>query len=145
MLLSLAWLREFTPYDGTPQELADRLTMLGLEIEEIKNPFASIESVVVGKVVTREPHPDSDHLSCCTVDVGGPGLLPIVCGAPNVAAGQLVPVATVGVSLPGGLTIKKSKIRGQVSEGMICSESELGLAEERSGGIMVLPETCTVG
>jgi phenylalanyl-tRNA synthetase beta chain len=145
MLLSLAWLREFTPYAGTPQELADRLTMLGLEIEEIKNPFESISAVVVGKVLTREAHPDSDHLSCCTVDVGGEAPLPIVCGAPNVAAGQLVPVAMVGVTLPGGLTIKKSKIRGQVSEGMICSESELGLAEERSGGILVLPESATVG
>jgi phenylalanyl-tRNA synthetase beta chain len=96
-------------------------------------------------VLTREPHPDSDHLSCCTVDVGGPAALDIVCGASNVAAGQLVPVATVDVTLPGGLTIKKSKIRGQASEGMICSESELGLAEVRSGGIMVLPETCQVG
>ena len=86
MLLSLAWLREFTPYAGTPQELADRLTMLGLEIEEIKNPFESISAVVVGKVLTREAHPDSDHLSCCTVDVGGEAPLPIVCGAPNVAA-----------------------------------------------------------
>ncbi|UJX39325.1 phenylalanine--tRNA ligase subunit beta [Desulfovibrio sp. JY] len=145
MLLSLAWLREFTPYEGTPQQLADRLTMLGLEIEEIKNPFEEIASVVVGKVLTCEAHPDSDHLSCCTVDVGGEAPLPIVCGAPNVAAGQHVPVAMVGVTLPGGLTIKKSKIRGQVSEGMICSESELGLAEERSGGILVLPESATVG
>ncbi|MHC1790207.1 phenylalanine--tRNA ligase subunit beta [Solidesulfovibrio sp.] len=145
MLLSLSWLRELTPYHGTARELADRLTMLGLEIEEIKNPFESITGVVVGRVLTREAHPDSDHLSCCTVDVGGPGPLPIVCGAANVAAGQLVPVATVGVSLPGGLTIKKSKIRGQVSEGMICSESELGLAEDKSPGIMVLPASCPVG
>ena len=145
MLLSLAWLREFTPYDGTPEALAARLTMLGLEIEEIKNPFEAIMAVVVGRVVTREAHPDSDHLSCCTVDVGGPAPLPIVCGAANVAAGQLVPVATVGVTLPGGLAIKKSKIRGQVSEGMICSESELGLVEGKSAGIMVLPETCAVG
>ena len=145
MLLSLAWLREFTPYDGTPQALADRLTMLGLEIEEIKNPFEAIMAVVVGRVVSREPHPDSDHLSCCVVDVGGPAPLPIVCGAANVAAGQLVPVATVGVTLPGGLTIKKSKIRGQVSEGMICSESELGLAEAKSPGILVLAASCRPG
>lgn len=145
MLLSLAWLREFTPYDGTPEALAARLTMLGLEIEEIKNPFAEIMAVVVGRVLAREDHPDSDHLSCCTVDVGGGAPLPIVCGAANVAAGQLVPVAMVGVTLPGGLTIKKSKIRGQVSEGMICSESELGLAEGKSAGIMVLPESCAVG
>jgi phenylalanyl-tRNA synthetase beta chain len=145
MLLSLSWLRELTPYQGTAQELADRLTMLGLEIEDIYNPFEAIMGVVVGRVLTRQAHPDSDHLSCCTVDVGGDGALPIVCGAANVAAGQLVPVATVGVTLPGGLTIKKSKIRGQVSEGMICSESELGLAEEKSPGIMVLPESCAVG
>lgn len=145
MLLSLSWLRELTPYQGTAQELADRLTMLGLEIEDLYNPFEAIMGVVVGRVLTRQAHPDSDHLSCCTVDVGGETALPIVCGAANVAAGQLVPVATVGVSLPGGLTIKKSKIRGQVSEGMICSESELGLAEEKSPGIMVLPESCRVG
>ena len=145
MLLSLSWLRELTPYQGTAQELADRLTMLGLEIEEIKNPFEAIMGVVVGRVLTREAHPDSDHLSCCTVAVGGPEPLPIVCGAANVAAGQLVPVATVGVTLPGGLTIKKSTIRGQESQGMICSESELGLAEEKSPGIMVLPESCRVG
>lgn len=145
MLLSLAWLREFTPYTGTPQELADRLTMLGLEIEDIYNPFAEIMGVVVGRVLTCTPHPDSDHLSCCTVDVGGEEALPIVCGAPNVAAGQLVPVALEGQALPGGVTIKKGRIRGQESRGMICSESELGLAETRSGGILVLPEESSVG
>ena len=145
MLLSLAWLREFTPYAGTPQELADRLTMLGLEIEDIANPFAGIMGVVVGRVLTCAPHPDSDHLSCCTVDVGGEAPLSIVCGAPNVAAGQLVPVALEGQTLPGGLTIKKGRIRGQESCGMICSESELGLAETRSGGILVLPESSRVG
>jgi len=137
MLLSLTWLREFTPYDGTPQALADRLTMLGLEVEDIHNPFAGLSGVVAGKVLTRDPHPDADKLSLCSVDVGGPEPLAIVCGAPNVAAGQCVPVATVGAVLPNGLEIKKSKIRGQASHGMICSESELGLSEE-SSGIMVL-------
>jgi phenylalanyl-tRNA synthetase beta chain len=137
MLLSLAWLREFTPYDGTPQALADRLTMLGLEVEDIHNPFAGLSGVAVGRVLTRQPHPDADKLSLCTVDVGGPEPLAIVCGAPNVAAGQLVPVATVGAALPNGMEIKKSKIRGQASHGMICSESELGLSE-KSSGIMVL-------
>lgn len=137
MLLSLAWLREFTPYDGTPQALADRLTMLGLEVEDIHDPFAGLAGVVVGRVAAREAHPDADKLSLCTVDVGGPEALCIVCGAPNVAAGQYVPVATIGAVLPNGMAIKKSKIRGQASHGMICSESELGLAEE-SSGIMVL-------
>ncbi|MFZ5813572.1 MAG: phenylalanine--tRNA ligase subunit beta [Thermodesulfobacteriota bacterium] len=137
MLLSLAWLREFTPYDGTPQALADRLTMLGLEVEDIHDPFAGLSGVVVGHVLTRDPHPDADKLSLCTVDVGGPEVLSIVCGAPNVAAGQHVPVALIGAALPNGMTIKKSRIRGQISCGMICSESELGLSEE-SSGIMVL-------
>ncbi|QLA15072.1 phenylalanine--tRNA ligase subunit beta [Desulfolutivibrio sulfoxidireducens] len=137
MLLSLAWLREFTPYDGTPQALADRLTMLGLEVEDIHDPFAGLSGVVVGQVLTRDPHPEADKLSLCTVDVGGPEALSIVCGAPNVAAGQHVPVAVIGATLPNGMTIKKSKIRGQLSCGMICSESELGLSEE-SAGIMVL-------
>ncbi|NMC48111.1 MAG: phenylalanine--tRNA ligase subunit beta, partial [Desulfovibrio sp.] len=133
MLLSLAWLREFTPYDGTPQALADRLTMLGLEVEDIHDPFAGLSGVVVGHVLTRDPHPDADKLSLCTVDVGGPEVLSIVCGAPNVAAGQHVPVALIGAALPNGMTIKKSRIRGQLSCGMICSESELGLSEESSG------------
>lgn len=144
MLLSLNWLREFTPYEGDVQELADRLTMLGLEVEEIFNPFKDIEGVVVGHVVSREKHPDADKLSLCKVDVGEAEPLDIVCGAANVAAGQLVPVAKVGVVLPGGLAIKKSKIRGQASCGMICSEKELGLAEA-SEGIMVLPEGLSPG
>lgn len=144
MLLSLAWLQEFTPYRGDVRELADRLTMLGLEIEEIFNPFKGIEPVVVGRTLTCEKHPDADKLSVCTVDVGDAEPLHIVCGAPNVAAGQFAPVARVKTELPGGVKIKKGKIRGQVSMGMICSEKELGLAEE-SEGILVLPENSVVG
>ncbi len=144
MLLSLNWLREFVPYTGSIQELADRLTMLGLEMEEIIRPFQDIEGVVVGHVVTRESHPDADKLSVCTVDVGEGDPLTIVCGAPNVAAGQNVPVAKVGTVLPGDFKIKKSKIRGIASFGMICSEKELGLAEV-SDGIMVLPESLQPG
>ncbi|WP_027183957.1 phenylalanine--tRNA ligase subunit beta [Desulfovibrio inopinatus] len=144
MLLSLNWLREFVPYTGSIQELADRLTMLGLEMEEIIRPFQDIDDVIVGHVTTRESHPDADKLSVCTVDVVADEPLTIVCGAPNVAAGQNVPVATVGTVLPGDFKIKKSKIRGVVSLGMICSEKELGLAEE-SSGIMVLPEDLNPG
>lgn len=144
MLLSLNWLREFVPYEGTAEELGERLTMLGLELEEIVHPFDGIRDVVAGRVLTCEMHPDSDHLHVTTVDVGGPEPLTIVCGAPNVAAGQLVPVAPVGASLPGGLTIKKAKLRGVPSFGMICSERELGLADDHSG-ILVLPETNRAG
>ncbi|MFV0423315.1 phenylalanine--tRNA ligase subunit beta [Oleidesulfovibrio sp.] len=143
MLLSLNWLREFVPYTGTAQELGDRLTMLGLELEEITRPFDAIADIVVGYVLERDQHPEADKLSVCKVDVGTE-VLDIVCGAPNVAAGQKVPVAKVGVTMPSGLKIKKAKLRGQPSCGMICSESELGLSDE-SDGIMVLPADFTPG
>lgn len=144
MLLSLNWLREFTPYDGTAQALGDTLTMLGLEVEEISNPFAALAKMVVGHVVERAVHPSSDHLSVCKVDIGTGELLDIVCGAPNVASGQKVPVAPVGTVMPNGLEIKKAKLRGQPSCGMICSERELGLGEGHDG-IMVLDASLRPG
>ncbi len=140
MLLSFNWLKEFVPYTGTAEELGDLLTMLGLELEEVIHPYEEIGDVVVGRVLTCEAHPDSDHLHVCTVDTGAAESLNIVCGAPNVAAGQLVPVAPVGAVLPGGLVMKKAKLRGVNSFGMICSERELGLTDDHSG-ILVLPET----
>lgn len=144
MLLSLNWLREFVPYDGEATLLADRLTMLGLEVEEIADPFAALKKMVVGKVVTCEAHPDSDHLSVCTVDIGASEAVQIVCGAPNVAAGQTVPVAPVGTIMPDGLEIKKAKLRGQHSCGMICSQRELALGEGHEG-IMVLEDSWRPG
>ncbi|MDR2801543.1 MAG: phenylalanine--tRNA ligase subunit beta [Desulfovibrio sp.] len=138
MLISLNWLREFVPYAGSAEELGARLTMLGLELEEIRRPFAALKDLVVGHVLTRDRHPDSDHLSLCRVDAGKE-VLDIVCGAPNVAAGQYVVVAPVGAVLPGGLSIKKSRLRGRVSNGMLCSERELGLSDAHDG-IMVLQE-----
>ena len=144
MLLSLNWLREFVPYEGTAEELGERLTMLGLELEEVVRPYEGIKDVVLGRVLTCDMHPDSDHLHVTTVDVGQGEPLTIVCGAPNVAAGQLVPVAPVGATLPGGLAIKKAKLRGVPSFGMICSERELGLTEDHSG-ILVLPEADRAG
>lgn len=144
MLISLQWLREFVPFEGTVQALADRLTMQGLEVEAILDPFEPIAKIVVGQVLTCVAHPDSDHLHVCTVDVGEGDPLQIVCGAPNVAAGQKVPVARIGVTMPDGTPIKKGKLRGVASHGMICSERELGLSEDHSG-IMVLPETCAPG
>ncbi len=144
MLLSFNWLKEFVPYAGTAEELGSLLTMLGLELEEVRHPYAEIAQVIVGRVLTCENHPDSDHLHVCTVDVGSGEPLDIVCGAPNVAAGQLVPVAPVGSTLPGGIAIKKAKLRGVPSFGMICSERELGLADDHSG-ILVLPEANRFG
>ncbi|SNR97427.1 phenylalanyl-tRNA synthetase beta subunit [Humidesulfovibrio mexicanus] len=144
MLISVQWLREFVPYTGTVQELADRLTMQGLEVEAIIDPFESIAGIVVGHVLECADHPDSDHLHVCSVDVGGPEALQIVCGAPNVAKGQKVPVAPIGTTMPGGMQIKKGKLRGVASHGMICSERELGLSEDHEG-IMVLPASLRPG
>ena len=138
MLVSLNWLREFTPYEGEAQALGDRLTMLGLELEEIADPFAELAGIVVGLVAECDAHPEADHLSVCRVDVGDE-VLDIVCGAPNVAKGQKVAVAKVGTTLPGGLKLKKAKLRGKPSNGMILSEREMGLSEDHSG-ILVLPE-----
>jgi phenylalanyl-tRNA synthetase beta chain len=144
MLLSLNWLREFVPYEGDAQTLGDRLTMLGLEVEEIRLPFAALDRIVVGHVQERSAHPTSDHLSVCKVDIGTGEILDIVCGASNVAAGQKVPVAPVGTIMPGGLEIKKAKLRGCPSCGMICSERELDLGEGHDG-IMVLHPDLAVG
>ena len=144
MLLSLKWLREFVPVEAGAQEVGDRLTMLGLELEDIIHPYDAIKDIVVGHVLTKEAHPDSDHLAVCTVDAGQEEVLNIVCGAPNVAAGQKVPVALVGTTMPGGMVIKKAKLRGVPSFGMICSERELGLSEDHNG-IMVLPKGFKVG
>ncbi|MCF8107389.1 MAG: phenylalanine--tRNA ligase subunit beta [Desulfohalobiaceae bacterium] len=144
MFLSINWLKEFTPYTGSLDELAHQLTMLGLEVEEVLNPFAHLEPFLVGHVLDCSLHPNADSLSCCQVDVGGENPLAVVCGAPNVAAGQKVAVAPVGPTLPGGLKIKKAKIRGALSQGMICSEKELELSEDHSG-IMVLDTESTPG
>ncbi|MGE4298200.1 MAG: phenylalanine--tRNA ligase subunit beta [Desulfovibrionaceae bacterium] len=144
MLVSLAWLREFVPYDGGVQTLADKLTMLGLEVEEIRHPFAGVAGVVVGHVLTCARHPQADKLSLCTVDAGAEAVFHVVCGAPNVAAGQKVAFAPVGTTLPGGLTLKKAKIRGEESQGMICAEDELALGDSHAG-IMVLDPALTPG
>lgn len=144
MRLSLNWLREFVPFEGDAEELGHRLTMQGLEMEGVDRPFDHLSGLVVGEVLTCEQHPDADKLKVCRVDVGGPEVLDIVCGAPNVAAGQKVAVAPVGVTLPGGLTIKKAKLRGALSVGMICSEAELELSDDHSG-IMVLPAEARPG
>lgn len=144
MLVPLSWLREFVPYEGSAIELGARLTMLGLELEGINHPFASLEPIRVGFVAQCMPHPDSDHLHCCKVDLGDGELVDIVCGAPNVAAGQKVAVISPGSRLPDGTLIKKAKLRGQPSFGMICSERELGLSENHDG-ILVLPESCDIG
>lgn len=144
MRVSEAWLREWVDPKVDTQTLAEQLTMAGLEVDSVEPAAPLFSGVVVGQVRSVEPHPDADKLRVCNVDVGQGDPLSIVCGASNVAAGMRVPVATVGGVLPGDFRIKRAKLRGVESLGMICSASELGLAES-SDGIMPLPEDAPVG
>ncbi len=144
MRFSEAWLREWVDPDVSTEVLAEQLSMAGLEVDSVEPAAPEFSGVVVGKVLACEKHPDADKLNVCQVDVGEGEPLQIVCGAANVAAGQKVPVATIGARLPGDFKIKKTKLRGVLSQGMICSSAELGLAES-SDGIMVLPDDAPVG
>ncbi|WP_456379929.1 phenylalanine--tRNA ligase subunit beta [Thiolapillus sp.] len=144
MQFSEAWLREWVNPEASVSELADALSMAGLEVDAVSPAAAQFSGVVVGEVLSCERHPDADKLSVCSVDVGENEPLQIVCGAKNVAAEMKVPVARVGAVLPGDFKIKKAKLRGQQSMGMICSAAELGLAES-SDGIMPLPADAPVG
>jgi phenylalanyl-tRNA synthetase beta chain len=151
MTTSLNWLKQYIDINLSPAETGDLLTSLGLEVEgmeEIETIKGGLEGIVVGEVKECVKHPDADKLSLTKVDVGGKELLQIVCGAPNVAAGQKVMVATIGTKLYPAegepFTIKKGKIRGEASEGMICAEDELGIGNDHSG-IIVLPEDTAIG
>ena len=150
MNISYKWLKEYVDFDLTPQETADALTSTGLEVdalEEVQAIKGGLKGLFVGKVLTCEAHPNSDHLHITTVDLGKGEPQQIVCGAPNVAAGQKVIVADLGCVLYDGdkeFVIKKSKLRGVESLGMICAEDEIGVGTDHAG-IMVLPEEAVVG
>lgn len=147
MTISYNWLKSYIDLNFTPQQLSEVLTSLGLEvdgIEEHQSIKGGLEGFVIGEVLTCERHPNADKLSKTTVNIGGERALDIVCGAPNVAAGQKVVVATVGTMVYGmgeAFEIKKSKIRGEVSEGMLCAEDELGLGKGHDGILVLEPET----
>lgn len=150
MNISLNWLKDYLKTDLEVEEICEILTSIGLEVggyEKFESIRGGLKGLVIGEVKTCIPHPDSDHLHITTVDLGEERLSPIVCGAPNVAAGQKVVVATIGTVLYDGdkeFVIKKSKIRGQESEGMICAEDEIGIGNDHAG-IIVLPDTAKVG
>lgn len=134
MRISLNWLRELVDIQMTPQELAETLTVAGFEVEDIEDWRSWADGVVLGKILQAEQHPNADKLRVCQVDIGASEPLNIVCGAPNAAAGMVVAVATIGTYLPKvNLTLKKTKLRGVPSEGMICSLAELGLEKDSSG------------
>lgn len=144
MKFSEQWLREWVSPKLSTEKLCDQLTALGLEVDSASSILPAVEKVVVGEVVEREKHPDADRLSCCKVKISKTEILDIVCGAANVRKGLKVAVVLVGGELPGGLKIKSTKLRGQPSEGMICSAKELGLTTE-SEGILELPQDAPVG
>ena len=150
MNISYKWLKEYVDFELTPQEVCDALTSEGLEVdalEEVQSIKGGLKGLYVGKVLTCDVHPDSDHLHVTTVDLGRETPSQIVCGAPNVAAGQKVIVADIGCVLYDGdkeFVIKKSKLRGVESYGMICAEDEIGVGNSHDG-IIVLPEDAPVG
>ena len=144
MQFSEAWLREWVNPPVDSQQLAHQLTMAGLEVGSIEPAAPQFSAVVVGEVVDCQPHPDADRLTVCQVSVGAETVLQIVCGANNVKAGIRVPTALEGAELPGDFKIKATKLRGIQSAGMLCAATELGLAEQ-SDGLMILPADATVG
>ena len=150
MNISYKWLREYVDFDLSAQEVAAALTSMGLEVdsvEEVQSIRGGLEGIVIGEVLTCEPHPNSDHMHVCTVNLGAGEPEQIVCGAPNVAAGQKVVVATLGTKLYDGdkeFVIKKSKLRGIESNGMICAEDEIGIGTSHDG-IIVLPAEAVPG
>lgn len=142
MKVSYHWLQDYTSIPWGPEELADKLTMAGIEVESIECLGPELSHVYVGQIVEVEPHPSAD-LSVCRIDVGSQ-VLTVVCGAPNARAGIKVPVALPGAVLPNGMSIKEADLHGVISYGMACSEQELGLGDDHSG-VMELPDDAQVG
>ena len=144
MQVSTKWLKDYIDIDLTADELAEKFTLAGIPVENVIHAGEGLEKVVTGKIEELKAHPDSDHLLICQMDVGEENLLQIITGAPNVKEGQIVPVALVGANLPCGKKISKGKMRGVVSNGMLCSADELKI-EGDSSGIYILPEDTPIG
>lgn len=150
MLASINWLKQYVDINVTPEELAEKLTRVGLEVESVNYLGAGLEGVVTGKVTQIERHPNSDHLWICQMDYGSGEIVQILTGAQNVSQNDIVPVAVVGSQLPSGMKLKKAKMRGLDSFGMLCSAEELGidaklLLPEQRSGIFILPQATPVG
>ncbi|MDP4157223.1 MAG: phenylalanine--tRNA ligase subunit beta, partial [Bacillota bacterium] len=151
MFVSYKWLQDYVDLSGvSAEELAEKITKSGIEVEGVEVLNEGIQGVVIGYVLECEDHPNSDHLHKCLVDLGEEAPVQIICGARNVAKGQKVAVAKVGAVLPGNFKIKRAKLRGEESNGMICSLQELGIegkvvAKEYSEGIFIFPADAEVG
>src|SRR5512136_2414567 len=143
MKVRLRWLKGYGDIDIAASALADRLTMAGVEVDAVEEYTPGFTGVVTAKILSMKPHPGADKLHLLEVTTGEQ-VLPIVCGAQNMKAGNVVALATVGATIPGGYVIKSSKIRGEASEGMLCSEDELGIGPDASG-ILILPADTPLG
>src|SRR5215470_8935373 len=133
MNVSYDWLRAFVPFDESAKQLRELITAHVATVDELVALRQDLSPIVIARVVEEAPHPDSDHLHVTKVDDGSGTILDVVCGAPNVTAGKMYPFARTGTVLPGGLKIQKRKIRGAISDGMLCSARELGLGQEQDG------------
>lgn len=143
MKVSLSWLRDYVTIDMDVVKLSEALTMAGLEVSALLDRYAYLDRIVVGGIVQVTPHPQADRLSLCKIDVGT-GIKSVVCGATNIRAGDLVAMALPGARLLSGATVQAGDIRGETSEGMLCSEAELALGTDGSG-ILLLPNTAKPG
>ena len=143
MKISLSWLKQYIDVDINVNDLADALTMAGLEVEAVSDRYDYLNRVIIGRLARIDPHPNADKLKLCRVDIGD-RMITVVCGAPNVKKNMLAPCAMPGTCFPEGTILGKSIIRGEASEGMLCSERELGLSAH-SDGIMELDPTYSVG
>jgi phenylalanyl-tRNA synthetase beta chain len=144
MKVLLSWMREFAPIEGDPEFLAEQLSDLGMAVEELRVLGASLDGIVVARVLALRAHPQADKIQLVDVDCGDGSPLQICCGAFNMAVGDLVPLATLGTTMPDGLEIARRKLRGEWSNGMLCSSRELGLDGEH-GGIMILDASAVPG
>src|SRR6058998_1228132 len=144
MKFSVNWLCEFVDLPKTPEEIADLLTRAGVETENIETRDAKIEQVIVSQIVASSRHPNADRLTVCEVDDGSGTKRQMVCGATNYKVGDKVPLVLPGAKLPNGLEIRKSKLRGVESEGMLCSSKELGLGDD-AGGLLILSPDAKIG
>ena len=143
MKVPVSWLKEYVDFDATPEELARRLTFSGMEVEGIETIGGDYEGIVAGEILSVERHPSADRLTLCRVNDGRKECR-VVCGATNFKVGDKAPFAGIGAMLPDGTTIRQAKIRGEVSEGMLCAEDELAVSKEHSG-LMILPSNLAAG
>src|SRR6478735_11781799 len=144
MKVVLSWLREFAPVEGDPAEIADQLSALGLEVEDLIEVGAGLEGIVVARVLEVREHPNADKIRLVDVDRGDGEPLQVACGASNMVNGDLVALATVGTVMPDGMEIAARKMRGEMSNGMLCSSRELGLGDDHTG-ILILDGSPALG